>query len=171
MAQKVLWLEVEEELFEEALVLRLEGPRSQEGSSEEGVEVEADLACISERAFFCSLPCQCHFWEDLYHLKYVLPYQDFLYSVQPGTPAIPQDAVDSNQQQCNFIDKLTFGFLDYRLIAYQLSQLIFSYCVLTVFINKVWGKCSKSGIYFSFSSVLNVHNFSAVGLWSERKIT
>ena len=79
MAQKVLWLEVGEELFEEALVLRLEGPRSQEGSSEEGVEVEADLACRWERAFFCSPPCQCHFLEDLYHLKYVLPYQDFLY--------------------------------------------------------------------------------------------
>ena len=57
MAQKVLWLEVGEELFEEALVLRLEGPPSQEGSSEEGVEVEADLACRWERAFFCSPPC------------------------------------------------------------------------------------------------------------------
>ena len=79
MAQKVLWLEVGEELFEEALVLRLEGPPSQEGSSEEGVEVEADLACGWERAFFCSPPCQCHFLQDLYHLKYVLPYQDFLY--------------------------------------------------------------------------------------------
>ena len=61
MAQKVLWLEVEEEPFEEALVLRLEGQRSQEGSSEVGVEVEAGLACIWDRAFFCSPPCQCHF--------------------------------------------------------------------------------------------------------------
>ena len=45
VARGVPWLEVGEELFEEALVLRLQGPPSQEGSSEEGVEVEADLAC------------------------------------------------------------------------------------------------------------------------------